>query len=603
MSTSISQTCMSEGRGYYFPPCHILDISGVSVLVDCPMDLSSLTIFSPLPVDSHDINIDNISFSSADSNEENRGNGLVYAEPRYRTVTKLHSWNISFIDVVLITSPIGMLGLPFLTRKKGFTAKVYATKAASRIGQLMMEDLVYMHKEFRQFYGPESDEPIWMKWDRLEMLPLEMKKIVFGADETDFGCWMPLFSAADVKACMLKVESLNYAEEICYNGILIVKPLASGLEIGSCNWRINGPRGSIAYISSSVFRSAIPKNFDYDALQASDVVVYSDFFSLNALEQVGNDEDFSGLANYFSNSSSADVNSEARSALLSTDDYLEEIDKLDFICSCSMDSIKAGGSILIPTGRLGIILQLLERFELHLTSENMKVPIFVISSVAEQLMIFTSIIPEWLGEQCEDRFYSEKPSLFTHTEMLKDGRLHLFPAIHSDELLNIWQEPCIVFCPHWSLRLGPVTHLLRRWRGDQNSLLVIEEGVDANLILLPFKPIAMKVVQCSFLSGMQLQKSLLLLKILQPKHVLFPEIFRRCVDTLAASFSSSFYNENEMLHIPYTEDNSCLHIDMDLARQIKYTKLEEQNVDISRLKGKLMVKHGRYKLCVEHEHP
>lgn len=111
-----------------------------------------------------------------------------------------------------------------------------------------------------------------------------------------------LLSAADVKACMLKVESLNYAEEICYNGILIVKPLASGLEIGSCNWRINGPRGSIAYISSSVFRSGIPKNFDYEALQASDVVVYSDFFSLNALEQVGNDEDFSGLANYFSTS-------------------------------------------------------------------------------------------------------------------------------------------------------------------------------------------------------------------------------------------------------------------------------------------------------------
>lgn len=71
--------------------------------------------------------------------------------------------------------------------------------------------------------------------------------------------------------------------------------------------------------------------------------------------------------------SSADVNSQARSALLTTEDYSEEIDKLDFICSCSMDSIRAGGSTLIPTGRLGIILQLLERFELNLTSENMKV--------------------------------------------------------------------------------------------------------------------------------------------------------------------------------------------------------------------------------------
>ncbi|XP_057780582.1 uncharacterized protein LOC130999093 isoform X2 [Salvia miltiorrhiza] len=607
MCTSISQTCLSKGRGYYFPPCHILDISGVWVLFDCPLDLSSLTVFSPLPVNSHDINNDKFSFSSqkfvgVESNEEKRGNSLIYAEPRYRTVKNLLSWNISFIDVVLISSPMGMLGLPFLTRNTGFSAKVYATEAATRIGQLLMEDLVNMHKEFRQCYGPESDAPRWMKWDKLEMLPLELKKTIFGADGTDFGCWMPLYSAADVKSCMLKVESLKYAEEICYNGTLIVKALASGLEIGSCNWRITGPRGSIVYISSSVFRSATAMNFDYEALQTSDVVVYSDFSSQNALEQVVNDEGCSGLTNYVSDSS-ADVNSEFRSALLSTDDYSEEIDKLDFICSCSMDSIRAGGSILIPTGRLGIILQLLERFELNLTSENMKVPIFVISSVAEELMAYTSIIPEWLCEQWQDRLYSGQP-LFTHMEMLKDGRLYLFPAIHSVDLLKIWQEPCIVFCPHWSLRLGPVTHLLRRWRGDQNSLLVMEEGVDANLALLPFKPIAMKVLQCSFLSGMRLQKSLLLLKILQPRHVLFPEIFRRHIVTLEASFSSSFYQENEELHIPYTDSNSRLYIDVDLARQLKYTKLEEQNVDISRLKGKLMVEQARYELCVEeHKHP
>lgn len=70
---------------------------------------------------------------------------------------------------------------------------MYATEAASRIGQLMMEDLVNMHKEFRQFYGPEAGAPTWMKWDTLELLPLELKNTVFGADGTDFGCWMPLY--------------------------------------------------------------------------------------------------------------------------------------------------------------------------------------------------------------------------------------------------------------------------------------------------------------------------------------------------------------------------------------------------------------------------
>lgn len=51
-------------------------------------------------------------------------NDLIHAEPWYKTVTSLHLWNVNFIDVVLITSPMGMLGLPFLTRVDGFSAKV-----------------------------------------------------------------------------------------------------------------------------------------------------------------------------------------------------------------------------------------------------------------------------------------------------------------------------------------------------------------------------------------------------------------------------------------------------------------------------------------------
>ncbi|GFP90324.1 putative late blight resistance protein homolog r1a-6 [Phtheirospermum japonicum] len=42
------------------------------------------------------------------------------------------------------------------------------------------------------------------------------------------------------QACMLKVHSLKFAEEVCYNGTLIVKPFSSGLEIGLCNWNITG---------------------------------------------------------------------------------------------------------------------------------------------------------------------------------------------------------------------------------------------------------------------------------------------------------------------------------------------------------------------------
>ncbi|XP_051124112.1 uncharacterized protein LOC127246658 isoform X2 [Andrographis paniculata] len=554
-------TCLSKGKGYYFPPCHILDVCGFRILFDCPLDLSSLAVFSPVPNDAvaHD--------ERRKADKPLDAGSLICAEPRYRTVKNLLLWNVSFIDLVLISSPMGMLGLPFLTRNKDFSAKVYATEAAAKIGKFMLDDLVNMHKEFRQFYGPEETEgPKWMKWDEVEKLPFELRQVMLGTDGLKFGAWMPLYSAADVKACLLKVMALKYAEEACYNGILIIKAFSSGLEIGSCNWSITTPKGNIAYMSNFSFCNA-PENFD------------------------------SGLdGKNLSNLSEDDMHLEARSVLINDDEYLEEMEKLNFISSCAIDSIKAGGSVLIPIGRLSIILQLLERFSQAMASEDRKVPIYVVSTVAEELMAYTNIIPEWLCEHWQDRLYSGQP-IFAHSEMLKDKKLHLFPAIHSLELLTIWQEPCIVICPHWSLRLGPVVHLLRRWCWDRNSLLVMEEGVDAKLALLPYQPMAMKVLQCSFISGIDMRICPRLLKMLQPKNVLFPETLRQQIVRLETSLSFTYYSENKTVCFPYPKENSELDIEVELACRLHYTTLKHQkDMTVARLKGEFTIKNGRYSL-------
>lgn len=63
-----------------------------------------------------------------------------------------------------------------------------------RLGQLMMEDILMMHKEFRQFYGPEDPNgPEWMKWDEIESLPSELKEILLGQHGRELGGWMPLY--------------------------------------------------------------------------------------------------------------------------------------------------------------------------------------------------------------------------------------------------------------------------------------------------------------------------------------------------------------------------------------------------------------------------
>ncbi|KAK2965058.1 hypothetical protein RJ639_029411 [Escallonia herrerae] len=504
----------------------------------------------------------------------------------------------------------------------------------------MMDDLVTMHMEFRQFYGPEESGLLqWMKWEELEMLPLAFRERILGKDGSELGGWMPLYSAADVKSCMQRVQVLKYAEEACNNGSITIKAFSSGLEIGSCNWTISSPKANIGHISSSIFQSETAMDFNYHALQGCDGIIYSDNSARNIL---GNMEDenchFASVNNDLSIKSDIDKSWEViGEALLNADEQSEEMEKLAFISSCAVDSVEAGGSVLVPIGRLGIVLQLLEQLSLSLKSSNLKVPIYVISTVAEELMAFTNIIPEWLCKLRQEKLYSGEP-LFAHVELTREKRLHTFPAVHSLELLKIWQEPCIVFCPHWSLRLGPVVHLLRRWCRDQNSLLVMEEGVDAELALLPFKPMAMKALQCSFLSGIKLQKVQPLLKILQPDFVVvitfdltnlhsyppsnaytniisfcisccffvfhckqFPEYLRRHIGPPNSSSSFLGYSENQTLRMPNRKELPELYISMDLATQLSWTKLDHKDTSIARLKGELVMEHGKHLLLPGNE--
>lgn len=49
---------------------------------------------------------------------------LLKAVPWYKMVENLEALDVPSIDVVLITSAVGILGLPFLTKRKHFCAKV-----------------------------------------------------------------------------------------------------------------------------------------------------------------------------------------------------------------------------------------------------------------------------------------------------------------------------------------------------------------------------------------------------------------------------------------------------------------------------------------------
>ncbi|ESQ49281.1 hypothetical protein EUTSA_v10020176mg [Eutrema salsugineum] len=599
-------TCLSKGDGFHYPPCHMLNLCGFRILIDCPLDLLAITIFSPFPYDVRfeaseypsDVPLDAQSPTQKKQKLERQmtPDDLVCAEPWYKTVKALHLWEASLIDIVLISNPMGLLGLPLLTQNPRFCAKIYMTEATAKIGQLMMEDLVSMHMEFRRFYGPDdSSFPWWTKNLDGEEVPALLKKVVFGESGDDLGSWIRLYSLDDIKSCMKKVQAVKFAEEVCYNGTLIINALSSGLEIGACNWLINGPNGSLSYVSDSIFVSPHAKNFDFHRLKGTDVMIYSDFSCLQTAEVTENGCNSPDQDN---NSTISDKNDENLAAsLLDTEESLEELEKLAFVCSCAAESADAGGSTLITITRIGIVLQLLELMSNSLESSSLKVPIFVISSVAEELLGYTNTIPEWLCEQRQEKLISGEPS-FGHFKFIKDKKIHLFPAIHSPNLITSWQEPCIVFAPHWSLRLGPSVQLLQRWRGDPKSLLVLEAGISSGLGLLPFRPIAMRILQCSFLSGIRLQKLPTLLSVLQPKIVLVPDAFNgRINHTEMKPIPMLTYSENKTLRVPRTADNPDVEIMAELASKLSWRILRQgENFGLARLKGELLMEGGKHRL-------
>jgi integrator complex subunit 9 len=58
-------------------------------------------------------------------------------------------------------------------------------------------------------------------------------------------------------------------------------------------------------------------------------------------------------------------------------------------------------------------------------------------------------------------------------------------------------RPSVVLAPHPSLRLGDAPTLLRHWRDDARSLLLLTSPVsDEDLLLAPFLPLAIEVGRC-----------------------------------------------------------------------------------------------------------
>lgn len=71
---------------------------------------------------------------------------------------------------------------------------------------------------------------------------------------------------------------------------------------------------------------------------------------------------------------------------------------------------------------------------------------------------------------------------------------------------------------------------------------------------------------------------------------------------LNRSSSCIYYSENKALKVPKLKDCSEVDIAINLACQLCYTKLDEEDMSIARTKGELFVEQGKNRLLCGNDH-
>jgi integrator complex subunit 9 len=458
--------------------------------------------------------------------------------------------NVEDLDAVLISNYNTMLALPYLTRMKGFRASVYCTEPIMHFGRMLMEELThYIRTSSSNQSSTRREEPVG-GIDELQSSPSESSTLplysplspsnsslsppppklakqsateqredridavisfkesinnrnenmdTFEAIESESMAWKlnspqlaqifnivgewshmrplnwkPLYSKEDVDVCMSKIKQINYNERISIYGSVYVQPKSSAHSIGSCNWTIELDCDQIVYLARSSLLNTHSKVYNQTLLkdQLIDCLVVS---SLN------------------------------QSATNEPEQMIQ-----DFCKACIM-TVKNQGSVLVPVLPTGKLYDLIECLYRYLSDASLtNVPVYFISSVADQSLAYSNIFGEWLCEPKLNLIYAAEPP-FQHGELIRAGFLKVYSCINS-KFSDEFHQPCILFASHPSLRFGEACHFVELWKNlPNNSFIFTEPEFNYLDALAPYQPVYANYYYFPIdtsLSGNQLSKLL-----------------------------------------------------------------------------------------------
>ena len=381
---------------------------------------------------------------------------------------------LSRIDAVLLSSPEATLALPMLTEYLGFRGLVVATAATLRLGEQLMLERVALHATDREH---------------------SIEDAVIGARPPPVA-----YSAHDCAACVAKVRAVSYGERVELGRGLHVVALPSGCGIGGALWSVQAAGERLVLASACAPPSAV-------LLASSGMpdVGAPEWLAIGACRPMQPVPAVCGADTVVL----AGVRRHA--------DHPAEA--LSRACSAACDACANGGNVLMPLMLCGGAFAIVEALAAELARRGLGgVPLCLVSPVAHACLTLANGLPEWLDPQREQRT-RRADNAFAFEQLVAAGRLVC--ARQLAELDPAPRAPCVVIAASAALEAGDAPRLLRRWRAQPASLLLLTSPEHAHVSLAPFEPLAMRVMRCPIDARLGAAHASALLELISPRRVLW----------------------------------------------------------------------------------
>lgn len=528
-------------------------------MLDCGLDMSSVSHFLPLPLVASP-RLGNLStWVPRDADSQLEGElrectSRIFVDSPPEFVPPASGLvDFSEVDAILVSNYHSMLALPFITNGTGFKGVVLMTEPTMQIGRIFMEELV----EYIERTPKARHASRWKNYLRSLPSPLAEAK----APKT----WQSAYSMKAIHASLSHVQILAYNEKVDICGALKVTAVSSGFCLGSCNWLICSEHEKLAYLSGSSTLTTHPRPIDQSSLKNADVLIMT---ALN------------------------------HTPMYNPDSMLGEF------CVALAQTVRNGGNALVPCYPSGVVYDLFECLSNHLDNLGLSlIPMYFVSPRAENSLAYSNIFSEWLSSSKQGKVYNMDDP-FPHAQLTRLGRLKPFKSLHAEGFSSEYRQPCIVFCGHPSLRFGDAVHFIEMWGSNpQNAILFTEPEFELSEVLAPFQPLAMRQVYCPIDTSLDFTQARKLINELKPAKLVVPDVYlqpptyapHRTDLTLNLEETPLTYSECQLLSLGINRRLESMSLTPELALSLNPSTIRP-GLNTSTITAALHVQDNRYVL-------